>query len=268
VTLVAAAAAAGLPAHAQSAQDWSGFYAGANAGYTFLKEDGETVLFDTNRDGSFGDTVNTSGGVNAFSPGFCDGAANGNSAAGGCTGDDDTGTFGIRAGYDWQTGSWVFGGVADYTYADLSDSVTAFSTTPAAYVFTRELKSLVALRARGGYAMQNFLIYGTGGFAFADVDHSFRTTNTANSFTPSEGDDVNGYQLGAGAEMKLASNWSLGVEYLFTSLDDGDYEVAVGPGTAPATNPFLIVNPTGTDMRRSNDDFEFGAINATLSWRW
>ena len=59
----------------------------------------------------------------------------------------------------------------------------------------------------------------------------------------------------------------MGVEYLLTSLDDSDYEVAVGRGAAPATNPFLLVNTSGTDMRRTKDDFEYGTLGVTLAWR-
>ena len=33
------------------------------------------VVFDTNRDGTYGDTVRTIANVDAFSPGFCGGAA-------------------------------------------------------------------------------------------------------------------------------------------------------------------------------------------------
>ena len=37
--------------------------------------------------------------------------------------------------------------------------------------------------ARVGGAANNLLIYGTGGAAWAGVDHSFSTSNTANTFT-------------------------------------------------------------------------------------
>ena len=64
----------------------------------------------------------------------------------------------------------------------------------------------------------------------------------------------------------MGNNWSVGVEYLHTKLED-DSVVAVGRGTAPATNPFVLVDTTGTDIRRSNEDFEFGQLNFTLNWR-
>jgi outer membrane immunogenic protein len=250
------------------AQEWNGFYIGGGAGYSFKSDDSETVVFDTNRDGNFNDTVRTGAGADAFSPGFCSGAAQGTTPGAGCRTSDDNVNFSARAGYDWQFGNWVVGAVGEYTQVNIGDDVSAFSTTPASYTFTRDLNSVTALRARAGYAMDTLLVYGTGGMAWGDMDRSFTTTNGANSFTPSGDDDAQGYQLGLGVEKKLTPRWTLGVEYLHTSLDDGDYRVAVGRGTAPLTNPFLLVDPTGTDMRRTNDSFEYGSLAVTTNWRF
>jgi outer membrane immunogenic protein len=265
--------AAGLaPIASAQAADWTGFYFGAGAGYSMKSDDSETLLFDTDRDGNFDDTVFTAAPADAFSPGFCTGAAQGRAPADGCRETDDDINYSLRAGYDWQAGNWVYGAVGEYSVQNIGDDVSGFSTTPASYTFSRDLNSIAALRGRMGYAFDNSLVYATGGWAWGDMDRTFSTTNGANSFTPSGDDDADGYQLGAGYEWKLpdtmmGAGWSLGVEYLWTSLDDGDYQVAVGPGTAGPTNPFLIVDPTGTDMKRSNDDFEFSSVGVTLNWR-
>lgn len=268
---------AGLaPAAFAQTSDWTGLYVGGGAGYSMKSDDGETVVFDTDRDGVFDDTVRTGAGADAFSPGFCTGAAQGRIPSDGCRTTDDNVNFNLRAGYDVQMGEFVFGLVGEYSVVNIGDDVSAFSTTPASYTFTRDLNAVTALRGRAGYAWDNSLIYATGGWAWGDMDHSFTTTNGANSFTSSGGDDVQGYQMGIGYEMQMdgmgmmgwmGPGWSLGVEYLWTSLDDGDFEVAVGPGTAPPTNPFLLANPTGTDMRRTNEDFEYGSFGVTLNWR-
>src|SRR5689334_7484865 len=72
----AATMALAAPAAAQSAPSWTGFYVGGRVGYVAspLKTN-QSVLFDKNLDGSFGDTVTTAAGANAFSPGFCNGVA-------------------------------------------------------------------------------------------------------------------------------------------------------------------------------------------------
>lgn len=265
--LLCGVASSAMAANAQTTGDWSGLYAGGTVGYSMKSDDSETVIFDTNRDGNFNDTVRTGAGADAFSPGFCSAAAQGRTPADGCRSSDDNLSYSVRAGYDWQFGNWVVGALGEYSVVNIGDDVSAFSTTPASYTFTRDLNSVAALRARGGYAFDDLLVYATGGYAWGDMDRSFTTTNTANSFTPSGDDDATGYQLGLGIEKQFTPRWSVGLEYLYTSLNDDDYEVAVGRGTAPLTNPFLLVNTAGTDMRRTNDKFEFGSIAVTASWR-
>lgn len=272
-SLFVGAGAALSPAAVAQNSDWSGPYLGVGFGYSF-KSDDEIVVFDTDRDGVFDDTVRTSGGANAFSPGSCNGAAMGPTAAAGCRTGDGSIKLSVRAGYDLQFGNWVVGAVADYGAVNLGDDVTAFSSTPASsYTFTRDLNALTSLRARGGWAGKAGLLYATAGMAWGDMDQSFTTTNTVNTFTPSEDSEIDGYQIGLGYEVKLGdvwlvgSGWSMGLEYIWTELDDGDYPVSAGPGTATAGNPFIIVDPTGTDMKRTKDLFEYSTVGLTLNWR-
>lgn len=264
-TALLALLAAGA-AQAQTA-DWSGPYIGAYAGYASRSDtDGETILFDTNLDGTFNNTVNTAAGANAFSPGFCAGFPIGNNAAAGCKSDDDGVDLGVRLGYDWQFGNFVVGGVAEIGRQDVSDSVTAFSSTPAAYTFTRKLRALGALRVRGGYAFGENLVYATGGVARGDFKRSFLTTNTANRFPLRGGDEPDGYQVGLGYERKF-SDVTIGVEWMYTELDDEGY-LSRATGPAPATNPFILVNANGTDFSRSDDKFDINSFRITASYRF
>lgn len=254
-----------------AAQDWQGPYIGGFAGYSKLNGAGDERLeFDTNLDGVFGDTVRTGAGADAFSPGFCDGMPNGNNAAAGCSSDnDDGGEFGLRAGYDWQVGSWVFGVVGDVSILEGKDAATGFSVTPANYFFQRDIDHLAAARVRVGYAGGRFLPYVTGGYANANVASTFGSSNTANSFSPAKRDDrADGYQIGAGVETRVMDNISVGVEYMYTRLDMDSHVVRVGPGTAPATNPFLLVNPNGTDLRRSDDRISLHNVRLTAAVRF
>ncbi|TPW02244.1 MAG: porin [bacterium] len=260
------------PALAQSVPDWSGPYIGVYGGVLENNEDaGEGLVFDRDFDGQFDDTVILNGTTNnAFSPGSCDGAALGQSAGDGCDVDPTGVEASIRLGYDMQFGAFVVGVVGELSGADVEDSVTSFSTTPAAYVFSRDLQNMAALRLRAGFATGPALIYLTGGGATAKIENSFRTTNTANSFTETVNEDeADGYQLGAGVEWKLAPNLTLTGEYLFTNLQPGDYVVRAGPGTAGPTNPFILApNTAGTDIARGNDDMELHAIKIGMNVRF
>ncbi len=259
-------------AFAQDAQSsWQGPYVGGFAGYANTQGDkDERLLFDTNLDGAYGDTVRTTAAADAFSPGFCNGTPNGNNAGAGCSKDrNQNGEIGLRAGYDWQFGAIVAGVVGDVSLPGGEDAVTGFSTTPANYSFRRQIDTLVAARVRLGYTMGRYLPYVTGGYANGNVASSFASSNSANSFTPAKQDEwADGYQLGAGIETKVRSNISIGLEYMYTKLSDGGHIVRVGTGTAPATNPFLLVNTQGTDLRRSNDDIELHSVRLTAALRF
>ena len=147
LTLILAAGAA--PALAQS-PDWSGPYVGIYGSYIEPADgENESLTFDRNLDGRFNDTVVTASGDNAFSAGSCSGQANSVSAAAGCHGDKGGVEAGIRAGYDYQFGSFVVGGLVELSGTEVQDTVTSFSTTPAAYVFKRNLENLAA--ARGAF---------------------------------------------------------------------------------------------------------------------
>jgi len=266
-------AVAATPAAAQDnygANEFDGFYVGGSVGYTMRdSKSGEVVEFDTNLDGNFNDTVRTTAGADAFSFGFCNGAAAGSTRAAGCDRDRDDIEYYARAGFDKQFGRLVVGVVGEFGKTEMTDSITAFSTTPANYVFTRELDWNAALRARAGLAADRTLFYATGGGAYGKIDRSFSSTNTANSFTfQDDSDHVWGWQAGGGIEQKLGNNFSVGLEYLYSRYDDDDRTIRVGPGTAPATNPFLLVNANGTDFRRGDNRFDFHSVRATAAFRF
>jgi outer membrane immunogenic protein len=258
------------PAFAQSASDdWQGAYIGGSIGVSLQPNDNtEIVEFDTNLDGTFGDTVRTTTGANAFSPGFCGGASFGRTPAEGCRKDKDATEAYIRAGYDIRNGNLVYGVVVDAGTSNARDSVTAFSSTPALYIFSRELEYSIGARARVGMAADRALFYVTGGVAYGKIDNNFVTSNMANSFTGNGSANSFGYSAGLGADMKIVRNFSVGIEYLYSNFGEDDYVISVGPGTAPVTNPFRIVNTNGTNMRRGDADFETHNLRLTTSYRF
>jgi outer membrane immunogenic protein len=257
--------AAALPA---AAQDWTGAYLSGHIGFSWIPEGSDNfVVFDRDLDGRFDDTITTAAGANAFSPGFCVGAAAGAQPTLGCVVDDDGLDGGGRAGYDWQRGRVVFGVVGDLAFVDHVDSVSAFSTTPAFYTFTRELEWLGGVRGRAGFGSEWVFAYGAAGLAWGGLDHRFTTSNAVNTFVESEEDMAWGYQVGGGVEFRFGGRWTAGGEYLWTSLADEDRYTVRAQGPAPATNPFILGNPNGSDLRRA-DAFNFGALRFVMGYRF
>jgi outer membrane immunogenic protein len=274
VTLLVASATSMLavPAMAQenrdTTRDFNGPYISIGGGGALQGSDrGETLVFDTNRDGTYGDTVTTSGGANAFSPGFCNGAATGTANLG-CRNDRDGPEFFGRLGYDRRMGNIVVGALIEGGHSVARDSVSGFSTTPASYTMTREADYQASARLRAGYTPGGgALFYVTGGGAYAKLDNRFATTNTANSFADNGRTNAWGYAAGGGAELMVTNNIGIWLEYLYTDVKDKDYVVNVGAGTAAPTNPFLL-NGGGTDIQRSDPHFRTHSVRGTLSFRF
>ena len=263
------------PAFAQETTEdapFNGLYVGAAGGYDVQPNDaGSSILFDRNLDGRFGDAVTTAAGANAFSSGFCNGATTATTLTGGrgCRKDKDGAAYYGRVGMDTQRGNIVVGVVGEFGKSEITDSVTAFSTTPASYVMTRSVDWEASIRGRAGYAVNTTLFYGTFGAGYAKIDRDFYSTNTGNAYQQSGKRQQFGILGGGGIEQKVTPNISVGMEYMFHQYQDDDFRVRVTQGTQPATNPFVLApNTTGTDFRRSDDNFRWHSLRATAAFRF
>ena len=168
LTLVGTASAADLARkgvnkpieYTPRAYDWTGFYAGVNAGYGFDATDKS----GTSNDGGF--------------------------------------VGGGQIGYNWQLNQFVFGVEADIQYADLE---TKYNGTG----YKDGINWFGTVRARAGYAVDKYLVYATGGFAYGGAD----TSGTG-------GDDTRtGWTVGGGLEYAFTSNITGRIEGLYVSLE-------------------------------------------------
>jgi outer membrane immunogenic protein len=250
---------------------FSGLYVGGTFGFAAQNNDvGSGISFDRGSNGSFGETVTTGTGANAFSTGFCNGAAvNALSPANGgrCLNDEDGLEYYGRVGFDAQRGKFVVGVVGEFGRPEISDSVTAFSTTPANYVMTRSVDWEASIRGRAGFvAGRSTLFYGAFGPGYLQVDNDFRSTNTANSFSSTNKDKIFGVTGGGGVEQMIGNNFSIGLEYMYHRYIDDDARVRVGAGSAPATNPFRLAG--GVDFQRADERFTWHSIRGTVNFRF
>jgi outer membrane immunogenic protein len=275
---VLAATTLAAPAFAQDAapvsegrdSHFNGVYIQGFGGYSAQNNDtSERLKFDTDGNGKYDNSVVTAAGANAFSPGFCTGKARGATRAAGCRSDRDGAEYGGRIGYDRRMGDFVFGGLVEGAKTEAKDAVSGYSTTPASYAIQRKMDWSASARLRAGYTPGGgALFYVTGGGSYAKLDHSFYTTNTANSFDEHrDSKGVWGWQAGGGTEIMVADHVSLGLEYLYNRYSDNKYNVEVGQGTAPVTNPFLLGSGT-TRLKNSDKNFDYHSLRATVGFRF
>ena len=142
------------------------------------------------------------------------------------------GFVGGTGGYNWQTGNVVFGLEADAAWADVSASVTGPILVPGFGVATATLSSktdaMGTVRGRIGWAVNNVLFYGTGGYAWIDN----KLSASALGVSISDSKFHSGWTVGAGVEAFFAPNWTVKGEYLYRSLGGETYfSGAVPTGT-------------------------------------
>jgi high affinity Mn2+ porin len=162
-----------------------------------------------------------------------------------------TGSYfqGLQAGYNYELPSRVVLGVqADLSFPNLlagTQTITAAGFDIAQY----EDKVLFSgtLRGRLGYAFGPLLVYGTGGYAWAEEQVS-RTqvagTVVGGMATPGTEETRrpfrSGWVAGAGIETKVGGNWTANLEYLFTDL--GSHSVTFPAGAQTFASDLTLQN--------------------------
>jgi outer membrane immunogenic protein len=170
---------------AAPAFSWTGFYIGGDVGYGWGTSDG---------------TLTNSGGTSPVPY-----SADPNGIIGGGF-----------LGYNYQINQFVVGVEADWQAADLTGSASS-----AAYTMSTRVNDYGSLRGRLGYAMDRWLVFATGGWAWGKASTSYGFTGAAPFFTNTF--TGNGWTAGGGVEYAITNNWLARIEYRYTDLGSHSY---------------------------------------------
>lgn len=163
---------------------------------------------------------------------------------------------GAQLGYNWQTGPFVFGAEADFQFANVDGSLStscsaALCGVPLSASYNQNIPWFGTARGRVGYAQDGWLIYATGGYAYARLETSASATAGANTATLSQQDFRNGWTAGGGIEVALTPSWSVKAEYLYMDFGSSTTTWAV-PGLPTLTDSTALnmnVVRTGVNYR-------------------
>jgi outer membrane immunogenic protein len=113
------------------------------------------------------------------------------------------GIFGFHAGAQWQWGAWVLG--VEAALSGCFQECQAFSgivTNPANTFFEHKITNLFTVGPRLGYAWDRLMIFGTGGWASANIKGQYENATTAVEFNPAFSGQSrnNGWYAGGGFE--------------------------------------------------------------------
>jgi outer membrane immunogenic protein len=225
---------------------WTGFYVGANGGYSWGR-----ARTDLNG------TVDTTVRIREFrafglpAQTLLSDVTTVTSVGGFATDrtDVDGWVLGGQAGYNWQSGRFVFGIEADIQATGQEGDIllcpvpgcavgTPFAT--ASY----SLDWFGTLRGRVGVTFDRYLVYGTGGLAVGGISTDYAIGFNGGPTALFSSDTTRtGWAAGGGIEGFITRNWTVKLEYLY--MDLGDYVDLSGSATTP-TLTAIIPNPNTT----------------------
>jgi outer membrane immunogenic protein len=272
------AQAADMPVKARPAPvpayGWTGFYVGFNAGYAGSNDRSTT-----------------------FTPGdpyvqfiTCDPTGTGTCAQP-ASSRLEGGFGGLQAGYNWQASpSLVAGLEADFQGSAINGTAVnptfSLGGNPAQISSEHKTTWFGTVRGRLGFLpTDRLLVYGTGGFAFGQVEASsaltatnqqiavgiggfgFNCTTAAgtspNCFTRNSASTATGWTAGAGFEFALTQNISVKGEYLYVNLGTDNHALRalstanILPPPTPAS--FIVSREVDFNLVRVGLNYRFNA---------
>jgi outer membrane immunogenic protein len=224
--------------------NWTGFYAGLNAGYGWgdMTTSGFTVT--PNPAGIFPIPPTVSPNGKGFLGGF-------------------------QAGYNYQTGRFIVGLESDYSFSGIAGTgfgTQTFAPPGIGYHLTtvkQEIPWFTTVRARLGISpADRFLIFASAGLAYGKTQVSNGTmpvgagtdcTNTGCAFGSTSGTST-GWAVSAGFEYALWQNVTIKSEYLFIDL-----------GSRSMTYPITL---SGGSTVTTKSDFQAHIVRTGLNFKY
>ena len=199
---------------------WTGFYGGLGVGYQTNKITGSFA----NAPAFFWDSGKQSGGI-----------------------------VGAQAGYQYQMGNLVLGVEGAYKSVmspAFSSKLAGGAGAPCGFVANVQncegrMNDIFQVGGRLGFAVQNVLLYGTGGYALGNFETQGLTVANGQPFSSGSRNHAGAY-FGAGLDYGITKNLVLGVEY-------NHYNFNLAGHFTPTSNDSRLVTPRAdTIMARLN----------------
>lgn len=220
--MLAAVAVTAAPAHANERNPWNGLYVGLHGGYSWQDVSG---VFDTNGDATDLSGIDLNGAI-----------------------------VGGQLGYNYQSGQFLIGIEGDASTLVDGDSVTNDPTLTTFENLSGDIAYLASIRGRLGWAINNWLLFGTVGWGFTEFKFAEDAPNATPAFTGRLRLKDEGVVYGGGVEWMMTYGVSLRAEYLRYDLG----------ASSPIPGSFSDAD-AGDQVTFDNIDVARAALNIKLS---
>ncbi|CAD5260139.1 conserved exported hypothetical protein [Bosea sp. 62] len=169
---------------------------------------------------------------------------------------------GAQFGFNYQIGAVVIGAETDLSATRLGGSKSV-SANPGTQFTTRasnELSMLGTVRVRAGIVLGNFLIYGSGGYAYGLVEQkgSITPDNTraTSAVSGSRSGLIGGWAVGGGVEYAIAPGMTIRLDYTHYELGQKRLLLQDYTGLAPDQYAAMRIRTAG-DIVKAGFNFGF-----------
>jgi outer membrane immunogenic protein len=167
---------------------------------------------------------------------------------------------GVFGGGQWQWDRFVLGAEAGYNQLDLRNRLTCPNINDSCFTSANQVWTV---GPRAGVAWDQFLFYGTGGYASTRTGYLATITATGNTFDSAKA-WVGGWFAGAGLEWMVpnAPGLIVGIDYKHVQTDQQSTTPFTPTGLAFPGDHFLMT--TRFDTVQFRVSYKFGWVGAPL----
>jgi len=139
--------------------------------------------------------------------------------------------IGIRGGYNWVSGSMIFGALGEYSSASIY-TVTEIrqGSGSNSYRTGSDVSGFGSIRGRFGYTGGNWAIMGTLGIAIGQIENQYQETDGTGEYLK-EKQKTTGTVYGISAEFELNPHAVLAIDYSLYSWGKSTHDLLSAGGT-------------------------------------
>jgi hypothetical protein len=153
-------------------------------------------------------------------------------------------TIGLKFGFDVVKDSQIYGYLIEGSFLSSDTNKDYYDSSDPAYRVGSKIKAIGSLRGKYGIVSDKLAVYGTAGFAFADIKHTYVETDGSDQYFDNKGKNQ-GYVFGVGTSYALDGKKFISLDISQYKFKNKNHMVLQSDGT-PESSTFGIKDTINT----------------------